>query len=455
METKIQDAHHYPEVGVPLFWPLGFALALENATFDSVSKSLKFLSTVGKTQIGRKAPGWATENRIALELRTLTLRDFSRGAGAPVLVLPPYAGHASTIADFHVGQSLAATLLDHGCPRVYVIDWRSATPHMRFLDIDTYLAEINVCVDELGGKASLVGLCQGGWCATMYAARFPHKVQRLVIAGAPIDTQAGEGAIKHSVHALPMSFYEELVQLGQGLMPGTFMLQGFKSMHPVKQYLEKFVDLYEHVGDPSYVGRFERFERWYEHTIDLPGAWYLQVIQKLFKENQLAKGLFVALGKRLDLKDITCPVYLLAGDHDDITPKEQVFAAEALLGTQPVDIRKDLVKGGHIGLFMGRKVLRENWGRIAQWLSSSHYPRAEDPVTAMNDRHDVPAAHGTPPVADGGDKIGTLIDEALIETFPASDPPPWTLGGTSPERPAACAAPTPCQSPSVWQLNKA
>ena len=130
-------------------------------------------------------------------------------------------------------------------------------------------------------------------------------------------------------------------------------------------------DLYEHVGDPSYVGRFERFERWYEHTIDLPGAWYLQVIRKLFKENQLAKGLFIALGKRLDLKYIVCPVYLLAGDHDDITPKEQVFAAEALLGTKSADIRKDLAKGGHIGLFMGRKVLRENWVRIAEWLSSA------------------------------------------------------------------------------------
>jgi hypothetical protein len=45
-----------------------------------------------------------------------------------------------------------------------------------------------------------------------------------------------------------------------------------------------------------------------------------------------------------------------------------VFAAEAILGTKPADLRKDLAKGGHIGLFMGRKVLRENWVRIAEWL---------------------------------------------------------------------------------------
>ena len=29
---------------------------------------------------------------------------------------------------------------------------------------------------------------------------------------------------------------------------------------------------------------------WYENPIDLPGRWYLQAIEQLFKENRLAKG---------------------------------------------------------------------------------------------------------------------------------------------------------------------
>jgi len=60
---------------------------------------------------------------------------------------------------------------------------------------------------------------------------------------------------------------------------------------------------------------------------------------------------------------------LLAGDQDDITPKEQVFAAETLFGSS--DVRKDVAKGRHIGLFMGRKVLRENWARIGRWLTET------------------------------------------------------------------------------------
>jgi poly(3-hydroxyalkanoate) synthetase len=366
---SLAQAHHYPEIGVPMFWPFSLAVQAGEAGLDLSLRNLEYVEEVEKTQVARPRPAWATPNREALALHTLTLRDFSTGDAAPVLILPPYAGHTSTIADFHEGQSLVRALRDSGCLRLFAIDWRSAAPRMQYYDVDDYLAEVNVCVDELGGRVALVGLCQGGWCAALYAARYPHKVARLVLAGSPIHTAAGEGAIKDAARTLPMSFYEGLVRSGGGLLRGAYMLEGFKNMHPEEQYLGKFVELYEHIDDPSYRERFEQFERWYESTVDLPGAWYLQVIQQLFKENRFAKGEFVGLGKRLNLKDVTCPVYLLAGAEDDITPKEQVFGAEPLLGSR--DVTKALAPGGHIGLFMSHKVLETQWPSIGSWLVNS------------------------------------------------------------------------------------
>ena len=90
---------------------------------------------------------------------------------------------------------------------------------------------------------------------------------------------------------------------------------------------------------------------------------------RLFKENRLATGDFVALGKRLDLEDVTCPVYLLAGEADDITPREQVFDADKYLGTPKAQIEKALVPGGHIGLFMGGNTLKTAWPAIARWIA--------------------------------------------------------------------------------------
>ena len=204
--------------------------------------------------------------------------------------------------------------------------------------------------------------------SAMYASRFPGKVCSLVLAGAPIDTNAGNGPIKQMAQRLPMSAYRDLVATGGGLMRGDIMLAGWKNMHPDQQYLKKYIDLFAHIEDKCYIARTERFERWYENPIDLPGRYYLQAIEELFKANRFAKGEFVGLGRKLSLKDIKVPLYLLAGEADDITTKEQVFAAEHLVGTPHSAIVKKLTPGGHIGLFMGSKTLAEAWPEIGHWM---------------------------------------------------------------------------------------
>ena len=49
-------------------------------------------------------------------------------------------------------------------------------------------------VELLGGRVNLIGDCQGGWLATIYAALHPERVNTLTIAGAPIDFHARRAA---------------------------------------------------------------------------------------------------------------------------------------------------------------------------------------------------------------------------------------------------------------------
>ncbi|MDR2155733.1 MAG: alpha/beta fold hydrolase [Burkholderiaceae bacterium] len=356
---------------LPLFWPLIAAAGMAEAGAELSAHNLRFLAEDEKLHHELK-PTLATSSRPLLDLRTMTLRDYSSAKAhttLPTIVDAPYAGHSAVIADYHRGQSLMETLLAHGVTHLFLTDWKSATPDMKDLEIDQYLAELNVCVDELGGRVNLVGLCQGGWMSAMYAARFPHKVASLVLAGSPIDTDAGDGPIKRMAQSSPTSFYEDLVSMGKGLMLGRFMLMGWKNMHPVEHYFTEHVDLYEHIDDPAYVRKEEAFASWYENPINLPGRWYMQAIVQLFKENRLAKGQFVALGRKLDLKAITCPAYLLAGESDDITTPEQVLNARKYLGTPAAHITSRTVPGGHIGLFMGARTLKNAWPEIAQWVA--------------------------------------------------------------------------------------
>jgi polyhydroxyalkanoate depolymerase len=359
------------EHSVPWFWPFAAGIELATEGLSLFRDNLKYAAET-YAFAAPPPPEWATKNDISLELHTLLLRDFSSATradrGIPVLIDAPYAGHSATIADYARGQSLVETLLASGLGRVLVTDWKSATPEMKDFDIDTYLAEMNVVVDTLGGRVHLIGVCQGGWMSAMFAARFPQKVSTLVLAGAPIDTDAGHGAIRKMAHQLPTSFFRAMVASGGGRMPGRFMLAGWKNMHPGEQYMQKYLDLYSHIEDRCYIERTRRFERWYENPVDLPGRWYLQAIEQLFKENRLAKGEFVALGHRISLRDITIPLYLLAGAEDDITTKEQVFNAAKLVGTPAGRIVSKIAPGGHLGLFMGSRTLHEIWPDIAAWI---------------------------------------------------------------------------------------
>ena len=339
--------------------------------FDLYASNLAFIAEEQKIHHDLR-PRLATTNRVMLDLHTMFFRDYSAptAKGLPTVVDTPYAGHTAMIADFQQGQSLIETLLANGLDRVFLTDWKPAIQEMKDFGIDEYLAEINVVVDDVGGRVNLIGLCQGGWMSAMYAARFPHKVATLVLAGAPIDTDAGDGPVKHMAHEYPISFYEGLVAMGDGLMLGKIMLQGWKGMHPMQHYIQEHIDLCEHIDDPVYLRKEEAFESWYENPIDLPGRFYLQTIVQLFKENRLAKGTFVALGRHLDLKNITCPVYLLAGAFDDITTPEQVMDAEKYLGTPKSMIEKEIIPGGHVGLFTGSQSLRNTWPDIARWIAN-------------------------------------------------------------------------------------
>jgi poly(3-hydroxybutyrate) depolymerase len=370
-DTLQAGTHELSGIGVPFFWPMVAAARVTEKGFELYADSLKFLAEEIKIHHDLR-PQLATPNHVMLDLRTMLFRDYSAQdvKSRPTVVDAPYAGHSAMIADYHKGQSLVETLMANSVNRVFLTDWKSATGDMKDLEIDQYLAELNVCIDDLGVPVSLVGLCQGGWMSAMYAARFPDKIASLVLAGAPIDTDAGNGPVKRMAHTFPTSFYEELVAVGGGLMRGQVMLRGWKNMNPGEHYIRDHIDLYEHIDDPVYLRKEETFRSWFENPIDLPGRWYLQAVTQLFKENRLANGSFVGLGRRLDLRQVTCPVYLLAGESDDITTPEQVFNAEHLIGTPGNKVEKRLVPGGHIGLFMGSRTLEQAWPDIAHWIDN-------------------------------------------------------------------------------------
>src|ERR1700686_3564830 len=188
-------------------WP-AFAAASASEIAGLMAKRFVGIALGADDGSAAREPTWATPNTIALELKTVRLRDFSTGKdGVATLLCAPFALHGAAVADLAPGHSLVVALRDAGVRRLFVTDWRSATMKMRLLGIDDYLADLNVLVDQLGGSVDLVGLCQGGWLALIYAARFPAKVRKLVLAGAPIDIVAGQSTLSALADASPLALF--------------------------------------------------------------------------------------------------------------------------------------------------------------------------------------------------------------------------------------------------------
>ncbi len=314
-------------------------------------------------------PGWDTPHSVRLELQTMRLRDFSgaNDEGPPTLICAPYALHGASVADFAPGHSLVETLRGSGVRRLCVTDWRSATPDMRFLPIDAYLAELNVAVDDLGPPVELIGLCQGGWLALVYAARFPRKIRRLVLAGAPIDLGAAQSTVSTLAAQLPLETFEEIVRLGEGRVLGQRVLELWSG--PADAQEATRVLQFPPEVDPAQRRALEqRFQRWYDWTVDLPGTYYLQTVEQIFKLNQIATGQFRALGRVIDLTTVRAPVFLLAARDDEWVAIPQLMATAGLVGTPPHAIKTVVAPCSHLSLFMGAQILQRVWPWIARWL---------------------------------------------------------------------------------------
>ncbi len=319
----------------------------------------------------RETPAWAHDAPEVRAWPIARLLDYSAPAvtaTVPSLVLPPQAGHASSIVDYGRDQSQMRTLRDAGLDRLYAIDWVPATAQTADWSIEEYVAVLEEVVELLGGRVNLVGDCQGGWLAVVYAGLHPDQVNTLTIGGAPIDTHVGQSAIQEWTRILArrneLGLYRALVRAGGGVQRGEHQLTGFKLLEPGAE-IERLMGLLANIRDPDYVARHIDFTNWFEWTQDLPGAFYLWIIEHLFVHNELARGELVVGGERVNLSAIDCPIYLLAGTKDHITPPEQVWAIADLVSTPTHHIARELVDAGHLGLFMGRAALAEHWKPIA------------------------------------------------------------------------------------------
>ncbi|WP_424984762.1 polyhydroxyalkanoate depolymerase [Microbulbifer sp. S227A] len=285
-----------------------------------------------------------------------------------VLLVAPMSGHYATL----LRSTVKSLLVD--C-EVYVTDWHNARDipvSAGKFDIEDYTLYLVDFMRELGPDTHVIAVCQPApltLAATAYLAEQDPEAQpcSLTLIGGPVDPDATPTDVTDFGRRVTMGQLEEtMIQrvgfkypgVGRLVYPGLLQLASFMSMN-AERHASAFTDQILRVarGEASDHDAHNRFYDEYLAVMDMPAEFYLSTVERIFKEREIARNVFVVDGHQVDIGKITnVAVKSVEGAKDDISAPGQCIAALDLCTGLPDSKKASHVEpgAGHYGIFAGK-----------------------------------------------------------------------------------------------------
>ena len=144
---------------------------------------------------------------------------------------------------------------------------------------------------------------------------------------------------------------------GRQVYPGFIQLTSFISMN-IESHIKKHNDYISHVyhGKEEKRASHRNFYDEYLAVLDLNADFYIETIDRVFLNQDLANGKMTYKGELVDLSVIkNTPLHTIEGKNDDICALGQTEAAQSLCSNIPKqDKLHEVFDGvGHYGTFSG------------------------------------------------------------------------------------------------------
>lgn len=302
-----------------------------------------------------------------------------------LLIVAPLSGHFATL----LRGTVQAMLSEHD---VYITDWRDArqVPLRRgAFHLDDYVDYVVEFMRLLGPDLHVMAVCQPSVpvlaaAALLAAEKDPALPRSLILMGGPIDTRINPTAPNRLATSRPLAWFERTmiqhVPLGSpGAMrrvyPGFLQLTGFMSMNPGR-HLNAHIRLFNHLveGDGESAAAHRAFYDEYRAVMDLPAEYYLETVERVFQNHDLALGRFRYRGRVVRPEVIQrMGLMTVEGEKDDISAPGQTKAAQRLCPAIPARRRRHHLQPGvgHYGVFNGRRWREEIAPRIKRFIRAN------------------------------------------------------------------------------------
>ena len=335
---------------------------------DRVRRGVRLHATLPRPPVGQ-TPHAVIHRQNKLELRYYA-PDPAKATGVPVVVVPSMINRAY-ICDLEPDRSLVRSLAEAGHP-TYLVDWGVPAEEDGWQDIGHILGALlhrsidRACRHSRAASAHVIGYCQGGTLSAMYTALRPDRVRGLVMLNAPVAF-AGAGRFREFVD--PAIFDVDQAIDREALVPIDLMQVAFKLLDPMGNW-HKFLALEQVSAKPRELQRALARERWLEENVPMPGAFARTFIRSAYQQDRLIKGTWVVDAgegpKAVNLKDIRCPVLVVACDRDFISPPESTLPMAEATGSR--DVTVEVVSAGHIGIVVGSAGPRTFYPMLDRWF---------------------------------------------------------------------------------------
>ncbi len=345
---------------------------IASATLESAMRVTQRYDKLGFniTSIDVKGKAVKVQDEIVFSKPFCNLIHFNKAGQTDkdkVLLVAPLSGHHSTL----LKGTVEALLPNH---EVYITDWldaREVPLEEGPFSFDCYVRYLIDMMDHLGPQTHLIAICQPTVQALIATAvmaqdNSPNIPKSLTLMAGPIDISKNPTRVNDFSNEHPMSWFENVAIMkvpvgypgeGREVYPGFMQLGGFISMNK-EAHLKKHQKYFQNLlfGEHEDSERFRAFYDEYMAVLDMPAEFYLETIERVFKNNELANRTITYDGKPVDFNAITnTPLLTVEGAEDDICGIGQTEAAQDLCQNIPKNMRKHHLQpgAGHYGIFSG------------------------------------------------------------------------------------------------------
>lgn len=298
----------------------------------------------------------------------------------PLVIVPPLAVNM-LIYDLFPDQSYVKYMRAAGFD-VFLIDWGSPGRKHAHYDMGTYVNELmpeminKVCEITGEDEVSLQGWSMGGqFCLLYTGVTEDNHVKNVITVASPINTHASgpQGKMWNMVLNGPAamirkytSFRVHKLNPKWMAVPGWANSLGFKMTDPVGT-IRGYWELVLNLADREFVQNHLTRSAFLDGMVAYPGGIMQDTTIKVWLDNDFHDGKVEIGGKESNFNAIKASLLGFGGSSDVMVT---ATAARGVMdAVDSPDKQFVIAPGGHMGVFVSRKAIAENWAVTADWLA--------------------------------------------------------------------------------------